>query len=559
MNILLLVAVGVFALGEVAEVRDVMSAVVSRDIAAVRQVASVREAEDLTVSTRSMALDRYREARTAAGTATATATARGGPDGGGDGFRDATAEWSRHAAETARRLDGARMTVEGFAADAVSPVRRKVWTDVAASLRDASDQLVRLRDDTVAVFDALRRGDDAAAAAAVPRLESGGVAFDASMERVAAQLDAGARAGQDRVQAVYETSRWSVIAAVAMAVAVAGVLTALIRRAVSGPIAELGELARRIGEGDLAAQADGRRVGELGRLGGTLDATAVGLRRLVGQNREASENLSAAVAQIRASTQQQAAGVEEQLAAVQETAATVDEIAHSGSQITRRAREVIGTAEDTGRSTVEGLKAVRESGLAMEQVRQQGEAVAATIVALSEKTAAIADIIMSVNDISERSHLLALNAAIEAATAGEHGRSFAVVANEMKILADQAKTATGQVRVILGDIQRGINSSVMLTEEAVKRGLAGKARTQLAEATIEEMAAGIQEAVGVFQQIVASTNQQQLGIEQVTAALQNIRDASRQTAAGTRQLDQAASGLGELSRLLMATTERFKL
>ena len=84
------------------------------------------------------------------------------------------------------------------------------------------------------------------------------------------------------------------------------------------------------------------------------------------------------------------------------------------------------------------------------------QAVAGNIVALSEKTQAIGDIITTVNDISERTHLLALNAAIEAAAAGESGRSFAVVASEMKLLADQAKAATGQVRTILGEIQRGI-------------------------------------------------------------------------------------------------------
>src|SRR5690606_10064722 len=102
------------------------------------------------------------------------------------------------------------------------------------------------------------------------------------------------------------------------------------------------------------------------------------------------------------------------------------------------------------------------------------------------------------------------NAAIEAAAAGEAGRSFGVVAAEMKMLADQAKTATGQVRSILGEIQRGINSSVMLTEESVKRVAAGKRQTDLAQQTIEEMAESIQISVQTFQQIVASTNQQQL-------------------------------------------------
>jgi len=277
------------------------------------------------------------------------------------------------------------------------------------------------------------------------------------------------------------------------------------------------------------------------------------------QSREATENLNAAAAEIRASTQEQAASVEEQLAAVQETAATVDEITHSGSQIGKRAQEVIASAQATAQTSNTGLRAVDETVRAMDSIRDQAEAVAGNIVALSEKTQAIGEIIATVNDISERSHLLALNAAIEAAAAGEQGRSFAVVAAEMKTLADQAKEATSQVRSILGDIQRGINSSVMLTEEAVKRVAAGRERTDTTHGTISEISARIQESVQTFQQIVASTNQQQLGIEQVMGALQNIRQASQQTAAGTRQLDSAAGNLTQLSGQLVGLADRYRV
>ena len=129
----------------------------------------------------------------------------------------------------------------------------------------------------------------------------------------------------------------------------------------------------------------------------------------------------------------------------------------------------------------------------------------------------------------------------------------------MKTLADQAKSATRNVRSILGDIQRGINASVMLTEEAVKRVASGKERTDASQSAINELATRVQENVHTFQQIVASTNQQQIGIEQVTIALQNIRQASQQTAASTRQLDQAAGDLTQLSRTLVGLTERYRV
>ncbi|KQS86449.1 hypothetical protein ASG32_02665, partial [Methylobacterium sp. Leaf361] len=358
-----------------------------------------------------------------------------------------------------------------------------------------------------------------------------------------------------------------------------------INRLVVRPLVAVMGFVGRVGEGDLSSTLDVRAGGEVGRLSTTLNtmvsglsdlartnraATAdlnaaaagrlsttlntmvSGLSDLARTNRAATADLNAAAAEIRASAQEQAASVEQQFAAVQETAATVDEITHSGAQISKRATEVIATAQATAQTSRQGLRAVSDTAKAMDAIREQAEAVAGNIVSLSEKTQTIGDIIETVNDISERTHLLALNAAIEAAAAGESGRSFSVVASEMKLLADQAKAATGQVRGILGEIQRGINTSVMLTEEAVKRAAAGKTRSDTTQRTIEEITARVEENVQTFQQIVASTNQQQLGIEQVMGALQNIRQASQQTAAGTRQVEAASANLTEMAAVANA-------
>jgi methyl-accepting chemotaxis protein len=449
----------------------------------------------------------------------------------------ATGNWEREAQQTANLIDNARRSITQFQASATNISRREAWISVDSILGQAESQLRQIRIDTEAAFVSVRAGNDQQTQAEAATLVAEGTALDRLMTQASGVLADG------------------ILAAILAAI----VITLLIRRSIAGPLHDFVTLAERIGDGDLSARARVGGASEFGRLGGAINRMVDGLRLIASQNRDATGNLNVSVAEIRASTQQQAAGVEQQLAAVQETAATVDEIAHSGAQITRRAQEVIASAQATTQVSENGLRAVLETGRAMEQIQVQGEAVAANIVSLSEKTQAIGEIVDSVNDISERSHLLALNAAIEAASAGEHGRSFAVVATEMKILADQAREATVQVRAILGDIQRGINTSVMLTEEAVKRGAAGRERTQTAEATIEEMAAGIQDAVQTFQQIVASTNQQQLGIEQVMVALANIRQASQQTASGTRQLDSAALGLGDLARDLLATAEKFRI
>jgi methyl-accepting chemotaxis protein len=180
-------------------------------------------------------------------------------------------------------------------------------------------------------------------------------------------------------------------------------------------------------------------------------------------------------------------------------------------------------------------------------------------VALSEKTQAVGEIIGAVTDIAERSNLLALNAAIEAAGAGEHGTRFAVVASEMKNLADQAKESTVQVQSILGAIQKGINSSVMLTEEAVKRAEASKEQAETTERVIRQMADTTQESVRAFQQIIAATNQQQIGLDQVTQGMKDIRQAAGQTASASSQLEKAVANVNALSQQLQRAIGRYRM
>jgi methyl-accepting chemotaxis protein len=133
------------------------------------------------------------------------------------------------------------------------------------------------------------------------------------------------------------------------------------------------------------------------------------------------------------------------------------------------------------------------------------------------------------------------------------------VASEMKNLASQSKQATVQVRSILGDIQRSITSSVMLTEEAVKRVESGRQQANVADRTIRQLTDNIEESVRAFQQIVGGSSQQQIGFEQVTEAFRNIGIASQETATGTKQSEKAVANLAVLSHQLRSAVERYRL
>jgi methyl-accepting chemotaxis protein len=331
------------------------------------------------------------------------------------------------------------------------------------------------------------------------------------------------------------------------------------RLSITRRLGEFQQFVTSVGEGDLT-QATAREGGdELGKLAHGLNQMVTGMRSMATRTRAITENLNAAAMDILASAREQSAVIGQQVAAYQETNATMQQVSKSCFQISEKAKQVTVTAEAVSIANTSGLDAVQKTNQTVEAIHEQAEAVAQNIVSLSEKTQAVGDILATVNDIAEQSHLLALNAAIEAAAAGEHGRSFSVVAGEIKNLADQSKAATVQVKTILGDIQKEINTSVMLTEEAVKRVDLGKHQADLAASAIRNMAANIDQSVQAFQQIVAGTNQQQIGFDNVMQAMKDLSRGSEQAATSTRQTEKAAAILTDLGAQLGTATEGYRL
>ncbi|MBP2291730.1 methyl-accepting chemotaxis protein [Azospirillum rugosum] len=468
----------------------------------------------------------------------------------------------RYEAGAARMLEESgklkALTAE-LAGRGVTEDRRRVWGDLSGEV-DAFDRIVRsILGEAVGMMQRTDQGNGEEFVQRRVRLDEMRQTLNDRLGRLHDHIRRLSETGRNDIRAIYDEAQQASIIAVLVVVGSAIAIAYLMGSSITRRLGTAIGYVSRVGDGDLTREITVDGDDELAELGQHLNQMTSSLRSMAATTRATAESVHAATAQIRASTQQQAASVAQQLAAVEETTATLSEITESGAQINRRAQDVAENAQSAAATSETGLKAVEDTNQAMDAIREQAEAVAENIVVLSERTQAIGEIILTVNDIAERSHLLALNAAIEAAAAGEHGRTFAVVASEIKSLADQAKEATAQVRSNLSEIQHGINASVMLTEEAVKRVGAGKRQTDATQATIRDLAESVQESVLAFQQIVAGTNQQQIGLEQVIQALQNIREASSQTAAGTRQLEGAAANLNDLGQGLVEAVRNYRV
>jgi phosphohistidine swiveling domain-containing protein len=239
--------------------------------------------------------------------------------------------------------------------------------------------------------------------------------------------------------------------------------------------------------------------------------------------------------------------------------AAIDEVRSIVEQTAQRAQGVADMAQRTAQVSQAGQQAVAESISGMEEIEQKVATIARNVLALSDQAQAVGQIIAAASEIAAQSNMLALNAAVETARASEAGRGFASVAGEVRALAHWSRAATVQVKELLSEIQRGVDTAVMTTEEGIKGAGAGVRLTEEAGRSIRNLAESMGESAMAAQQIAAAAGQQLVGMEQVVQALQSIEQASTQNVAGALQVKQAAHQLSLLSGQLRELVEQYEL
>lgn len=274
------------------------------------------------------------------------------------------------------------------------------------------------------------------------------------------------------------------------------------------------------------------------------------LRALNQQIQEAANVLASSVGEILTLTTQLATASSETATSVNETTSTVEEVKQTARLSSEKSTSVSETAQKAVLIAQQGNAAVTKTVEGINHIRILMESVAESIVRLSEQTQAIGEIITVVSDLAQQSNLLAVNAAIEASKAGEHGKGFAVVAQEIKSLADQSKQATGQVRAILGDIQKATSASVVAAEQVSKAVDGGVKQAAESGESIRKLAESIAESARAATQIAASSQQQFVGMDQIALAMESVRKAAEQNVSATKQAEQAAHNLNELGQKL---------
>lgn len=275
--------------------------------------------------------------------------------------------------------------------------------------------------------------------------------------------------------------------------------------------------------------------------------------------RKAAVDVSTSANEILISSEEMANGATQQDQEITNTSSAVEELTVSMKQVSNNAEASAEAARRALDAAEQGNRAVRDTLEGMQRIRASVQATAKKIKSLGDRSLEISEIINVINDITEQTNLLALNAAIEAARAGEAGRGFAVVADEVRKLAEHSRSATKDIAALIKAIQAETNEAVVVMEEGTKEVEVGARLADQAGRALDAISSVVRQSAELVQEISLASKQQVRGTEGVANAMQIISNITRQTSQGARQTARTVEQMVKLSEQLNEALSQFRV
>ena len=382
-----------------------------------------------------------------------------------------------------------------------------------------------------------------------------------ALEKHIAELSAfnerGAKAAGIAAKATFTTGLYWVYGLIALTVLATVVLAALLIRSITRPVGEALRIAQRIARKDLT-----ERITVVGRdeAAGMLQALAQmqgNLRDTVSHIADSSTQLASAAEEMTAVIDEASRGYVRQNDEVNQAASAVTEMSSAVEEVARNAADAASTSLHTQTLTSEGLDKVTRTVQSIEALAQNVASTSEQIQALSSRAQDINAVVEVIRAIAEQTNLLALNAAIEAARAGEQGRGFAVVADEVRALAHRTQQSTCEIEQMIGAIQS--DSSLAVKAMAESQQLAGESTSvaQLANVSLEQIAESISQINDRNAVIATAAEEQAQVAREIDRNITSIRDLATQSATGATQTASASAEVSKLATGLNRVVREF--
>nr|WP_116827569.1 methyl-accepting chemotaxis protein [Pseudomonas syringae] len=369
------------------------------------------------------------------------------------------------------------------------------------------------------------------------------------------QIKEGAEAA-DRLQS---TSVFMLTAGVVIAFVVAIMLGILITRMITGPLRSAIEVAQRIASGDLTQSVSSTRGDEAGQLLNAIGTMQGNLKRTIQEISSASDQLASAAEELGAVTEESTRGLTRQNDEIQQAATAVNEMTAAVEEV---ARNAVSTSEESkslatdaanGRGQVDNT--VKGIGTMVSEITES----TGSVTTLAGHVRDISKVLEVIRSIAEQTNLLALNAAIEAARAGEQGRGFAVVADEVRALAHRTQASTVEIEGMIGTVQSGADGAVAAMSKSLATATNTQELAQRAGSALEKITSGVG-MINERNMVIASASEEQAQVaREVDRNLVNIQELSAQSAAGANQTSASSQELSRLATSFNTMVAQFKL
>ncbi|MEH3023372.1 MAG: methyl-accepting chemotaxis protein [Pseudomonas oryzihabitans] len=333
----------------------------------------------------------------------------------------------------------------------------------------------------------------------------------------------------------------------------------LITRSIVGPLRETVALVETVANGDFTHRQEVTRKDELGALQSSMQRMTVNLRRLIGDVKDGVVQVASAAEQLSAVTEQTSAGVQSQKVETDQIATAMQELTATTHEVSHNAGAAAKSALEASQQALQGDQAVDRAVAQIELLAHEMESTKTAMATLRNHAESIGGVLDVIKAVSEQTNLLALNAAIEAARAGEAGRGFAVVADEVRGLAQRTRSSTDEIAQLVTGLNQSTDRMAAVLEQNVQLTESSVGLSREAGEMLKRITRSVKDIEAKNEQIACAAEQQSAAGEEISRSVTNVRDISDQTAAASEETASSSMELARISVSLQELTRRFKV
>jgi methyl-accepting chemotaxis protein len=466
----------------------------------------------------------------------------------------------KFSAKVDQEIAAAGKLAEHMAKSAHNQEARAEGAKVSDALKKIEAEATQYHREMERLLARIEAGDIAGAEALAAKVENEADALEHHLEALLQEIEKFTAASAMEAEHSEQFAMKLLIAIFALGMAAGIVVSTLIGRSITRPLAHLQSIMGAVAsQKDLTLRVPADSNDEIGQTGRAFNSLMDSFREVLGSVNSSAELVAAASEELAAASEQVAAASQSQADSAASMAASVEEMTVSVNTIADHAKDAMRRSAETGEFSRQGSETVDKLMADIQQVAATVRLASETIHSLGDRSQQIQGIVSVINEIAEQTNLLALNAAIEAARAGEQGRGFAVVADEVRKLAERSAKATQEIAAMIGGIQASTSEAVEQMAAGVRKVDAEELLAREVGGTIAKMTEGTNSVVTSITEVANAIREQGVASNDIAQRVESIAQMTEENNAAVQETATSSSSLGQLATKLQMMVGQFRI